>query len=302
MRPLRWSAWNSARECLISTARNPASGQRSPGCPCVALDFDTDALDCVVNALAIGYVENWQRALSELTRDRASYKVFNTQPRTLFMVPISRRELFVVGASAALGGCTAVPSDGSEQTTGEDANQTRTETPGNDASRASIEARFDCASAARPTPDVESGVVHEVESEDGETVRYESVGSTEYPDPPAALNEEPVETFLREYEVAYRRNYLADVYGEGLVEFSIEYDDVTRATRNERIELYVLAYEEVFRAFDPASPEGSMVSGHDPTRVAYAIDETGLVRRDRLGLDDPTGEEVLGEGNIVACF
>lgn len=165
------------------------------------------------------------------------------------------------------------------------------ETP---AEESSVAERFDCAAADRPEPDVEAGVEHEIERENGETVTYESVGSTEYPEPPDSRNNEVIGEFLRAYETAYHRNYAAEIYGEELVRYSIEFDGTEFIDVTDHLSVAVLSSEVTIETLD--------VAGHWPVSAAYAIDETGLVRRDYLGPDEREQPEVLSGGQLHSCF
>lgn len=158
----------------------------------------------------------------------------------------------------------------------------------------SIVEQFDCAAAGRPEPDVEAGVEHELERENGETVTYESVGSTMYPEPPGSSDTEAIGEFLRAYETAYHRNYFAEIYGEELVRYGIEFDETEFIDGNDHISIVVLSSQVTMETLD--------VAGHSPVSAAYAIDETGLVRRDHLDPDERDQPEVLTEGQLHICF
>ena len=196
----------------------------------------------------------------------------------------SRRECLIAGASVALAGCITAPPD-------------RTQEP------EPIVDQFDCEEADRPEPDIEAGVEHEIEREDGSTDVYTSVGSADYPEPPESLDEAHVETFLREHEAAYLRNNRAETWEEGLIEFSTYFDEIRFLDRWERIEIVVLHVDTDEKMFHPWQGVESMVVGHTPQTVAYALDETGLVRLGRILYEDREDPpSVLEEGDLVACF
>ena len=176
------------------------------------------------------------------------------------------------------------------------AGNTRTEpTPENTPTEeALIAERFDCAAADRPEPDVEAGVEHEIERENGETVTYESVGSTMYPEPPDSRDTETIGEFLRAYETAYHRNYFAEIYSEELVRYSVEFDETEFIDRKDPISIVVLSSDVIMETLD--------LAGHSPVWAAYAIDETGLVREDHLGPDERDQPEVLTEGQLHSCY
>lgn len=186
-----------------------------------------------------------------------------------------RRAILVAGVGTLLAGC------------GRRSAEDEPETP-------SIADRFDCADAERPEPDVEAGAEITVETETGETKRYETVGSTQFPHPPESLDADAVVRFLKEYEATYRQNYLADVHGEELIEFDIEFDDVRSLDREGDVQRFLLVSESVIRTVE--------LAGHDPRAVAYGIDSSGLVRLDRVEPDDRDDPEILEDGTLTACF
>ena len=194
------------------------------------------------------------------------------------------RRTIIGGIGAGLSGFAGCASNPVTESTSEN---TPTE-------EASIAEQFDCAAADRPEPDVEAGVEHEIERENGETVTYESVGSTTYPEPPDSRDTEAIGEFLRAYETAYHRNYFAEIYGEELVRYGIEFDDTEFIDGKDPISIVVLSSEVTMETLD--------VAGHSPVWAAYAIDETGLVRRDHLDSDERDQPEVLTEGQLHSCY
>lgn len=158
----------------------------------------------------------------------------------------------------------------------------------------SIAEKFECAAADRPRPDVEAGVEHEIERENGETVTYESVGSTMYPDPLDARDTEAIGEFLRAYETVYHRNYFAEIYDEELIRYGIEFDKTEFIDEKDHISIAILSSEVTMETLD--------VAGHSPVWAAYAIDETGLVRRDHLDSEERDQPAVLTEGQLHSCF
>lgn len=194
------------------------------------------------------------------------------------------RRAIIGGVGAGISGLAGCLSSSEPEPTSES-------TP---AEESSIAEQFDCAAAGRPEPDVAAGVELEIERENGETVTYESVGSTDYPEPPNSGEKEIVGEFLREYETAYHRNYFAEIYGEEFVRYGIEFDETEFVDGKDHLSIAVLSSEVTMETLD--------VAGHWPVWAAYAIDGTGLVRRDHLGPDERDQPEVLTEGQLHSCF
>lgn len=191
------------------------------------------------------------------------------------MSSIARRELLLAGLGVLVGGCA-------EQSFPED------DEP------AALTDQFDCTSPTRPQPDVEADVEVTTEGDDGKTLTFESVGSTAYPEPPERLEHETVVDFLKEHEAAFRRNELVENYGEDLIHFAIDFDEVYSPQNRGNIQRFALSYDEVFETVD--------LAGHGPVNVAYAIDESGLVRLDRVTTQALDDTNIWEEGELVTCF
>ncbi|USZ69716.1 hypothetical protein NGM10_16570 (plasmid) [Halorussus salilacus] len=227
---------------------------------------------------------------------------------------MDRRELLAsVGLSVCLplGGCLG---DGSgfgsadessdsddrptETTDATDDDETETAAPN------PVAERFGCSSAYRPESDVEAGVEHEVEVGD-ETEVYESVGSTDYPTPPAAFDGDAVETFVAEYEKVYQRNVYLDKHEDRLVEFDPMVEGVERFDFRDPV-----ATVRVDFAVHFAAVSGDSVVMTEPAGEAavYAVDETGLARTDaeyRGNVEGSVREatpDPLEDGDLLECF
>lgn len=223
---------------------------------------------------------------------------------------MNRRRLLsgvALPALLAFGGCLGGGTDGSSGTeTSGSADDETNGTPEDDGKGETphISDRFDCSEAHRPETDVEAGVEHEVEFSD-ETVVYESVGSTGYPDPPAEFDGDPVRTFVADYERAYQRHEYLTTHGDRLVEFD---------ARIEETELFDfrdgIATARVDFSIHFAAVSGEKVVMTEPVgeAAAYAVDETGIVRtaaeyRDHV--EGPVREHTPGpleEGSLLHCF
>lgn len=191
------------------------------------------------------------------------------------MSQIYRREIVIATFGVLVAGCAEGPANEDEEPL-------------------AIAEQFDCAVAQRPEPGVEVGVEVEVEGDDGETVTFKSIGSTTYPEPPEHQDEDAVEDFLKEHEIAYRQNELADIYEEELIDFGLEFDEVHDIGQRGGIHQIGLAYDEAFETVDQA--------GHGPRNVAYAIDGSGLVRLDRVTFDQLDDTTILKDGDLITCF
>lgn len=184
-----------------------------------------------------------------------------------------RRFLSRIAPSAllAFGGCLGVTGGGSgTETDGtpDDGDEEKGET-------ASISDRFDCSWTYRPETDVEAGVEHEVESSDG-TVVYESVGSTDYPDPPAEFDDEDaVRTFVADHERAYQRHEYLATHGDRLVEFDARIEETEPFDFHDDIATVRVDFSVHFAA---VTNDGVLMTEPAGEAAVYAVDETGIVR------------------------
>lgn len=229
-----------------------------------------------------------------------------------------RGYLAAVGIAVApsIGGCLGddTPGGGTDGTDGTDGDGTSdgTDDDGTDdgdgtdeqGAGGAIDERFDCADADRPTPDVATGVDREV-TIGNETTVHESVGSVEYPDPPADVDGEAAREFVREHERAYQRNSYAERYGEDLIELDVMVEAVASLDRYDDVETVRVD----FAVHVAAITDGGLVTTEPAGEAAaYAIDDTGLARAEteyRDLIDGSISEETTDpfeEGEILACF
>ena len=209
-----------------------------------------------------------------------------------------RAAISTVGLTLAvsLGGCL---SDDGLTTSSTDARGETTADPS-----PTIDEQFDCESASRPTPDVSAGVEDEIEM-GGETSIYESVGSTDYPAPPAPLDLETVQPFVADFERAYQQNEYAERHGEDLVELdvmieAVESFDFHDAIRTVRVDFAV--------HFVVVSDGGVVMTEPAGEAAVYGVDPTGLVRAVtayRENIEDPVRDatpDPLQDGTLLVCF
>lgn len=224
---------------------------------------------------------------------------------------MNRRRLLsgiALPALLAFGGCLG---DGTNRDSG-------TETDGNantedgsgtdgDEETAPIADRFDCSGAYRPETDVEAGVEHEVESGD-ETVVHESVGSTDYPDPPTDFgDEDAVETFVADHERAYQRHEYLATHGDRLVEFDARIEETEPLDFREGIATVRVDFSVHFAA---VTGDGRVLMTEPVGEAAaYAVDETGIVRReaeyrDRIegSVPENTPDPLAEPTRLLHCF
>lgn len=167
-----------------------------------------------------------------------------------------------------------------------------------------IDEQFDCESAYRPTPDVLSGVEHEIEM-DGETSVYESVGSTDYPAPPASLDREPVRSFVADFERAYQQNEYVERHGEDLVELDVMIEAVESFDFHDEIRTVRADFAVHFVV---VSDDGVVMTEPAGEAAVYGVDPTGLVRAETTyrgniaeSVRDATPDP-LQDGTLLVCF
>lgn len=167
-----------------------------------------------------------------------------------------------------------------------------------------ISERFDCTEADRPTPDVAEGVEHEMEEHGGTTV-YESVGSTEYPTPPSAFDEDTVGAFIEEHERTDQQNEFVERRGDNVVDFEVmienaeifDFHDEITTVRLDFAVHYEVVHEDVIEMTEPVGET-----------VVYAIDETGFIRTETDYRGDIEGAiqegtpDPLRDGELLGCF
>ena len=224
----------------------------------------------------------------------------------------TRRTLLATLGSAlsvALAGClTGTPGDDGQT---DDARAAESTTAPTTTPRGRPD--VDCASAFRP-PETTIG--------DAETPSDASL----YPERPESLSDESaVETFLTEYERAYRRNALAEQYGDGLTAVGVPLGATRWFDSREGAAVVRVRYEYYYGytssqedgddsgqetatvAQDDSGQETATVAQADSatTYATYYLDDRVLVRAERSGILDD--ESVLRPdpwvvGRAVECW
>lgn len=196
----------------------------------------------------------------------------------------------------SLGGC--LRGDGPTTSSTDAMGETTAE------SSPTIDEQFDCESASRPTPDVLSGIEHDIEM-DGETSVYESVGSTDYPPPPASLDRETVQPFVADFERAYQQNEYAERHGEDLVELDVMIESVESFGFHDEIRTVRVDFAVHFVV---VSDGGVVMTEPAGEAAVYGVDPTGLVRAEtayRENIEDPVRDatpDPLQDGILLVCF
>lgn len=206
--------------------------------------------------------------------------------------PQTRRAVLSALGSAlpvALAGCLAgTPGDDASPT--DDAAQTDDST-GDGSARGRPE--VDCERASRP-PETPIG--------DAET----PTDASQYPERPESLSDDStVETYLTTYERAYRRNALADQYGDELTTAGVPLGATRHFDSREGSAVVRVRYQYYYEY--SSDPETTAVVHADSatTYATYYLDDRVLVRAEASGMLDD--ESVLrpdpwDSGAVVECW
>lgn len=208
----------------------------------------------------------------------------------------SRRDLLRVsgvGFGTALAGCNqfrtdSQPSDGDETEPGD--------VP-------SIADRFKCENASRPEPDAESGVEREWESGDGQTSTTETVGSANYPSPPDDFADHyAVREYVTSHEGAYMQNQEVARIGERLFSFGVSTLRPTVEEADGGILIVRFIVDWDLEMMSESNGQWGPLAASGAGDVAYAVDESGMVRLFTQYTDDEEPPDPLTEGELLACF
>jgi hypothetical protein len=207
--------------------------------------------------------------------------------------PQTRRALLATLGAAlpvALAGCLAdTPGDVGSPT---DASQTDERT-----TDSTLRGRPDvaCTSASRP-PETAIG--------DAETPS----DASRYPARPDSLSDESaVETYLTQYERAYRRNALAEQHGDELTTAGVPLGSTRWFDSQEGAAVVRVRYTYYYNYADSSDPETTAtVHADSPTTYAtYYLDDRVLVRAGEYGmLDDESAlrPDPWDSGRVVECW